>query len=235
MNWADYVILGVLVVSTLIGLWRGFVSEVLSLVIWIGGFWVAWMYGPQVAAYFDHSIRTPELRLLAGYGVCLVGVLVVGALVKAIVNRLLIGTGLSGLDRAIGLVFGLGRGILLVALMVFLLGLTAVTREPWWRESALLPQFQGVAVALGKELPPSTGRYLHPSPEVLDKLHDMPEAAQLPDLRAVPDMGRLLDGTGHPPASATRDPASPLHAVPPAPTSAPVPAASAEAAGSPTP
>ena len=221
MNWADYVILGVLGISVLIGLWRGFVSEVLSLVIWIGGFWVAWTFGPQVAALFEHAIHTPALRLVAGYAVCLVGVLIVGALIKAIINRMLISSGLSGPDRMLGLLFGLGRGILLVALMVFLLGLTGIPREPWWRNSMLLPQFQGVAVALSHQLPASTAQYLRPSPEVMNQLPKMPDMKNMPD--KLPSMQKLLDapGRGGGTLPSLNDLRSVLHGAPPAPTSAP--------------
>lgn len=162
MNWTDYFIAGVLAVSVLIGLWRGLVAEVLSLAIWIGSIWVAWAFGPSVAAYFEHSIHTPELRLVTGYGICVVAVLIVGALVNAIFRRLVTGAGLTGPDRALGMLFGFARGVLLVALMVFLLSLTPVTREPWWRQSLLLPQFQSVAIAVGQHLPASTARFLHP-------------------------------------------------------------------------
>lgn len=190
MNWADYVIAAVIAISVLIGLWRGLVAEVLSLAIWIGSIWVAWAFGPVVAAYFDHSIHTPELRLVAGYGLCIVGVLIVGALVNAIFHRLVVGAGLSGPDRALGVLFGFARGVLLVALMVFLLGFTAVVREPWWHQSLLLPQFQDVAIAVGQHLPASTGRYLHPSPEVSDSLSRLKAGAESADLSG---MRRLLD------------------------------------------
>ncbi|MCP1375915.1 CvpA family protein [Dyella lutea] len=190
MNWADYVIAAVIAISVLIGLWRGLVAEVLSLAIWIGSIWVAWAFGPTVAGYFDRSIHTPELRLVAGYGLCIVGVLIVGALVNAIFHRLVVGAGLSGPDRALGVLFGFARGVLLVALMVFLLGFTAVVREPWWHQSLLLPQFQGVAIAVGRHLPASTGRYLHPSPEVSDSLSRLKAGAGSADLSG---MRRLLD------------------------------------------
>ncbi len=188
MNWTDYFIAGVLAVSVLIGLWRGLVAELLSLAIWLGSIWVAWAFGPGVAAYFEHSIHTPELRLVTGYGICVVAVLIVGALVNAIFRRLVAGAGLSGPDRALGMLFGFARGVLLVALMVFLLGLTAATHEPWWRQSLLLPQFQSVAIALGHHLPASTARYLHSSPEVLDGLPKLPEMSGAANLKGVRDM-----------------------------------------------
>ncbi|OZB58809.1 MAG: colicin V production protein [Lysobacterales bacterium 14-68-21] len=214
MNWADYAIAAVIAISVLVGLFRGLVAEVLSLAIWIGSIWVAWAFGPDVAAYFDHSIHTPQLRLVAGYGICVVGVLIVGALVNAIFHRLVTRAGLTGPDRALGVLFGFARGVLLVALMVFLLGFTAVVREPWWRQSLLLPQFQGVAIAVGHYLPASTGRYLHPSPDVLDGLPKLPGAVQTANLSS---MRQLLDAQ-----------AATLRGAGPAPTSS-APAASSRA------
>lgn len=216
MNWTDYFIAGVLAVSVLIGLWRGLVAEVLSLAIWIGSIWVAWAFGPSVAAYFEHSIHTPELRLVTGYGICVVAVLIVGALVNAIFRRLVAGAGLSGPDRALGMLFGFARGVLLVALMVFLLGFTAVTREPWWRQSLLLPQFQTVAIAVGHHLPASTARYLHPSPEVLDGLPKLPQMSGAADLQGVRNM---LDARGADGAPSLGDLQAALRGQPGAPTS----------------
>ena len=231
MNWTDYIILGIVSVSVLVGLWRGLVSEVLALVIWVGSIWFAWMFGPTVAAYFDRLIHTPALRLVAGYAACLVGALVVGALVKALVNRLMIGSGLSGTDRMLGLLFGFARGVLLVALMVFLLGFTAATHEPWWRKSLLLPQFQSVAVALSEQLPESTARYLKPSPEVLDKLHKLPEMPKAPELRSLPEVNSVSYGKDVQPALNKLGQA--LHGGAMAPRSSPAPSASAAAADHP--
>lgn len=215
MNWADYVIAAVIAISVLIGLWRGLVAEVLSLAIWIGSIWVAWAFGPDVAAYFDHSIHTPQLRLVAGYGLCVVGVLIAGALVNAIFHRLVTRAGLTGPDRALGVLFGFARGVLLVALMVFLLGFTAVVREPWWHQSLLLPQFQGVANAVGHYLPASTGRYLQPAPDAKDGLPKLPGAEAA---------AKLLDSHGDAAAQLSGQLRAALRGTSPAPTStAPTP------------
>ena len=169
MNWIDYTILGVLALSVLVGLWRGLVSEVLSLASWIAAFWVAWTFGPMVAAQFEHSISLPAARILLGYGLCFVVVLIVGALLRFIARRLLWSTGLGGLDRLLGMLFGFARGVLLVTLVVFLAGFTALTREAGWQHSLLLPQFAGAAGWLGDRVPENVRRYLHP-PAQLPKL-----------------------------------------------------------------
>ena len=66
MNWADYVILAVLFISVLIGLARGLISEVLSLVIWVSAFWLAWLFGPEVARHFEGSVSLPTARYAIG-------------------------------------------------------------------------------------------------------------------------------------------------------------------------
>ncbi|WP_329743105.1 CvpA family protein [Dyella sp. A6] len=162
MSWVDYIILVVLGMSVLVGLLRGLVSEVLALATWIAAFWVAWTFGPDVSARLEHHIDEPSIRLVAGYALCFVSVLVLGALVRFVIHRLVEGTGLSGTDRLLGMLFGFARGVLLVSLMVFLMGFTNATNDTWWTHSALLPQFQGVATWLGGQLPANVRQHLHP-------------------------------------------------------------------------
>ena len=89
---------------------------------------------------------------------CFVAVLILGALLRFVISKLVEGTGLSGTDRLLGMLFGFARGVLLVTLLVFLVGFTAFTRDPWWQQSVLLPQFQRVAVWLEQRVPASVGR-----------------------------------------------------------------------------
>lgn len=163
MNWADYIIVAVLALSVLVGLWRGLVSEVLALAVWVAAFWLAWTFGPTVAAQFEHSIDLPSVRMLVGYGLCFIVVLIAGALLRFLMGKLVQGTGLSGSDRLLGMFFGLARGVLLVTLAVFVLGFTPFARDPWWQQSQLLPGFTGAADWLGERLPESVRGYLHPA------------------------------------------------------------------------
>lgn len=173
MNWLDGIILGILGLSVLIGLMSGLVAEVLSLVTWIAAFWVAAVFGPDVAALFEHSISLPMARIGLGYAICFFGILLLGVIVRFAARRLIWSTGLTGVDRVLGVLFGFVRGVLVVTILVFLVGLTAVTREPWWQQSTLLPQFQVAAAWLGQNIPASVGEHLHPE-AVLDKLKSAP-------------------------------------------------------------
>ncbi|HEY8682536.1 MAG TPA: CvpA family protein [Rhodanobacter sp.] len=210
MNWTDCIILGVLALSVLIGLFRGLISEVLSLVIWIAAFWVAWMFGPVVSAHLEHAIPLSSLRYFVGYGLCFVAVLIVGALVRFAVRRLIWSTGLSGIDRMFGMVFGFVRGVLIVTLLVFLVGLTAFTRESWWQQSVLLPQFQGAAAWLGQNVPASVPasvrEHLKPS-AVIEKVQSSGVLEHLRDL-SVPPHAPISGATSAPAASHTASPAA---------------------------
>lgn len=204
MNWIDYTILGVLGLSVLVGLWRGLVSEVLALVIWVAAFWVAWTCGPAVSARLD-MISHPALRVAAGYALCFVLVLVLGALLRFLVQRLLVSTGLSGTDRLFGMVFGLARGVLLVCLLVFLCQFTTFTREPSWRTSLLLPPFQSATIWLGQQVPPGVREHFHPA-AMSDSLRQHLDPATLSNaLRGHLDPS-ALPGALHQPPPATISP-----------------------------
>ena len=159
MNWADYCIIGVLALSVLMGLWRGFIGEVLALACWAIAFWVAWLFGPKLAAELS-AIDTPSVRLFLGYAICFVAVLIAGAIVSFLMRKLIAGSGLSGSDRMLGMVFGLVRGLVVVTLTVLLLGFTALPRDPWWKQSELMPTFEAGARWVSAQLPPEVNKYL---------------------------------------------------------------------------
>lgn len=159
MNWADYCIIAALGLSVLMGLWRGFIGEVLALACWALAFWVAWTFGPKLAARLS-SIDLPSARLLLGYAICFISMLIAGAIVSFLMRKLVAGSGLSGTDRMFGMLFGLIRGLILVALTVLLLGFTPFPRDPWWHQSQLLPVFQQSAQWLSARLPAEVTQYL---------------------------------------------------------------------------
>ena len=178
MNVADIVILAVLTLSTLFGLMRGVIREVLSLVCWIAAFWVAWAFGDQVAQLYGGWLADPAARIVAGYVTCFVAVLIVGALIGWILRTLVKVSGLSGGDRFLGMLFGLARGLLLVTFAVLMLGFTAAPREAgWWRQSTLLPAFANGADWFSRQLPPEVNRYAEIGRQSLPALSDVPISA----------------------------------------------------------
>lgn len=175
MNTADIVILAVLALSLLLGLLRGFVSEVLSLACWIAAFWVAWAFGADVAQWYGAWVHEPAARIIAGYVSCFLGVLIVGALLGWTLHKLMDRGGLRGGDRLLGMVFGLARGVLLVTFAVLMLGFTAVPRElSWWQQSRLLPMFANGAGWVAQRLPPEVTHYLEIGGKSLSAVPEIP-------------------------------------------------------------
>lgn len=163
MNWFDYAIIATLALSILVGLWRGFIGEVLALLCWVLAFWVAWMFGPLLAEQFSGAISVPSVRVLLAYALCFVAVLIGGAIVSYLMRKLVSGSGLSGTDRLLGMVFGLVRGFALVVLVVLLMKFTPVVRDDWWQTSRMLPTFDNGARWVTSYLPESVARYLEPA------------------------------------------------------------------------
>ena len=147
----DWGIVGVISISGLISLVRGFVKEAMSLVIWIAAFVVAMSFKEPVADLLVNFIALASIRQLAAWGGLFVGTLLLGAVVNFLLGKLVSSTGLSGTDRTLGLVFGVFRGLLIVlALVIALPQAVPVDKDPWWLASSLIPLFQGFE-AWGRE------------------------------------------------------------------------------------
>jgi membrane protein required for colicin V production len=136
---ADIVILGLIVLSALMGFARGFLKEVLSLATWAAAIGLALFFAPQVAEHLGDRIADDVVRQIAAFAGIFLCTLVAGALVQWLIGRLVESTGLTGTDRLLGLVFGTGRGAL-----VCLVGLIAiqpfVESTEWWQASVLVPE-----------------------------------------------------------------------------------------------
>ncbi len=153
MIWVDYVILGIIGLSSLVSLLRGFMREAFSLAAWILAFWISWTFFRDLAVHLVW-FNIPSVRLGAAFAILFLVTLILGAMVNYLVGQLVEKTGLTGTDRMVGIFFGAARGALLVSVMVLLAGLTPVPNDPWWQESLLIKYFQDLALWLKDLLPP---------------------------------------------------------------------------------
>lgn len=149
MSWVDIVFLVVILVSALISLVRGFVREVISIAVWVGAFWIGIRFAAELAIHLEAFIASPTLRLGSAFAALFISTLLLGALVNFLATTLVGRTGLTGTDRALGMVFGALRGGLIVAILVLLAGLTAVPREAWWQRSVIAGQLQPWVCLIG--------------------------------------------------------------------------------------
>lgn len=158
---ADFIVLGIIFISVIISLMRGFVKEALSLTGWLASLWIAMSFSSDMAELFGSWIKDPTLRLLVAFVSLFVMSLIVGAVINFFATQFVQRVGLSGIDRTIGVVFGFLRGILLVTIIVMLLGLTTLPKESWWDESFFMFRFEVIATWLKDLLPGDIARYFN--------------------------------------------------------------------------
>lgn len=159
MIWVDYIIIAIIVISALISVFRGFVREAFSLVVWIAAFWVAWAFFREFSQYLIQWISLPSARLGVSFAIIMIAVLIVGGVVNYLLSQLVEHTGLSGTDRLLGIFFGIGRGAIIVAIIILLAGLTALPQDPWWKQSLLIVHFQDLSLWLKSFLPEDIAKY----------------------------------------------------------------------------
>ncbi|HSI50452.1 MAG TPA: CvpA family protein [Ideonella sp.] len=131
----DWGLLGLLVISVLLGLWRGLVFEVMSL----GGWVLAWIVGlhggPLVGQWLNIGQPGSMLRTGVGFVVAFAVTLLACGLAARMVRALVAATPLSGLDRLLGGVFGVARGLLLLLVLATVISWTPLARADWWQAS----------------------------------------------------------------------------------------------------
>lgn len=151
MIWVDYGIIGLISIFALIGLKRGVGVEAVSIFSWLVAFCVGLVFSQDLSNYLSPYLPQVSMRVAAAFLALFFLTLIVGRLLRVILRQLLLTSGLNGADRLAGLVLGVGRGILLVSIIVLLAGLTSLPRDNWWRESNLISPFQGVALWVKKQ------------------------------------------------------------------------------------
>lgn len=158
MTIVDYIVLLILAFSVLFGAIRGLVREVLSLAAWVVAFVAANALAPHVARLLPAGMASEEIRLIAGFVGVFVLVLVAMSVLAVMGSKLVKIAGLGGADRALGGVFGLARGLLVVMVLVLLAGLTSLPRQPVWRNALLSRPLETVAGHVQAWLPAELAR-----------------------------------------------------------------------------
>lgn len=153
MNWVDFVILAVIAISAVIGLFRGFLREVVGLASWILAFYLAFISAETFAPWFQQWFSSESIRIGAAFAVVFIAVLIVGAVAAWILGKLADNTGLAGTDRIIGAVFGVLRGIAILVLLVLLAGMTPLPKDNWWQQSMFMDHLRDGAIYVREQLP----------------------------------------------------------------------------------
>ncbi|MEY4082804.1 MAG: putative colicin production protein [Pseudomonadota bacterium] len=137
-TWIDIVFVVVLLASTLLSFLRGLVQEVASLAIWV----LALVGGSKLASLaaepFAELLSEP-IRLTLGFVLVFLLILLLGRLVSMALRELMKATGATVLDRLLGSLFGLARGLIIMAVLAVLAAMTSLPGQPAWTQSLSRP------------------------------------------------------------------------------------------------
>jgi membrane protein required for colicin V production len=153
MAWLDIAVLGVVAVSVIVGIWRGLVREVFSILGWVIAFLAANLLAGPLGPAMPEVIPSPELRVATAYVGVFVASLVITSLVGLLLAKVVHAAGLASIDRTLGALFGSARGVLILVAAALLAGLTSAPRQAYWRDSASGPVLARAAQALKPLLP----------------------------------------------------------------------------------
>jgi membrane protein required for colicin V production len=155
MTWLDYAVLGVIGLSVGWGVWRGLVRELISLAGWVIAFLAANLFAGPLAERLPQATGSAELRLIVAFVGIFILSLVLTTLLALLLSRLAKAAGLGGLDRVLGGLFGLARGVLVVVAFALVAGLTPLPQKPAWKQSASGTLLARTGLALKRALPPA--------------------------------------------------------------------------------
>lgn len=147
-----------MVLSALVGWWRGFMYELFSLIGWLAAYIVARTYSAQVTPYVPLAVGAENIRSAAAFAALFIVTLIVGALFAWFLARLAKFAGLSGMDGKFGAIFGMLRGGLVVIALVWLGGLTDLPQLPFWRNALSSKPLQQAALYARDYLPEDTAK-----------------------------------------------------------------------------
>jgi membrane protein required for colicin V production len=160
LGWVDALLAAVLLVSVVVGLWRGLVFEVLSLIGWVVAFFVAQAFAPMLAAYLPFGVPGGALNHGIAFFAAFVLALLVWALASRLVRLLVHATPLQPVDRVLGGVFGLARGAVLLLAVATVVMLSPAQRSMAWQQSHGAAWLATALLGLKPVLPEAIGQRL---------------------------------------------------------------------------
>ena len=165
ITWIDIIIVVIFLISTTIALLRGFVREAVSIVTWVAAIWLALSQSEQVSFLLPEAIDSasfslgeneygPNIRVGIAFVLIMVGVLVFGALINFVLSQIMKAQILKGVDRMLGMVFGLVRASVIITILIMTASaFTTLPQASTWQTSQLIKPFEQAAVWVVAQLP----------------------------------------------------------------------------------
>lgn len=135
IGWVDWVLVGILFLSVVVGLMRGLVFEVLSLLGWLAAYIAAQWLSPLLAPHLPVGRSGSALNQAAALACTFVAALVVWGLAARLLRMVIHATPLSVVDRVLGVTFGVARAVVLMLAIATVVMLTSLAKSPAWQQS----------------------------------------------------------------------------------------------------
>ncbi len=160
MTLIDFGIILIISVLLVLGLIWGFVKIAIALGTWIAASIISFTFAPNLAAsLLQSSIESPAMRLAVAMGILFILTIMLGTLIGFLARQIVNKTGLSTLDRLLGMVIGVSLGLVVILGLVFMAGLTPVPQYEWWQTSVLIERFEVLASWIQGYLPDDVSKY----------------------------------------------------------------------------
>jgi membrane protein required for colicin V production len=156
----DLILLGVLLLSMLIGAWRGLVYEVLSLAGWVAAFIAAQIFASTVGNWLPITGMSEPVRYAAGFVATFIAAIFAAGLVAWLAKKLIAQVGLRPADRALGALFGLVRGCVILLAAATVIHMTPLKDGVWWTQSIGAGVLNAALSGLKPVLPASIAQYI---------------------------------------------------------------------------
>ena len=117
ISYFDYLVIGIIILSGFIAFFRGFIQESLSLLLWVIAFAASMFLDVYLDPYFLDYVQNPEIRRILIIIFVFIGIIFLGGFLIRVIRSLVHWSGMGGLDRLLGVLFGLLRGMLLIVVI----------------------------------------------------------------------------------------------------------------------
>ncbi len=161
MSWVDLVILGIIGVSVVISVWRGFVKEAFSLIGWVAAVWIGWVFADDMQSLLTSFIEPPLPRLIVAFAILVICILLLSGVGSYLFSRFIEIANLGGADKVVAVFFGVMRGYLVVAAVALVAALFGAAQTAPWQDSALMPLFEDVVLWMADFLPENFTQDVH--------------------------------------------------------------------------
>ncbi len=148
MNITDYLVIAAIIISAVVGSVRGFLREAIALVTWVVALFVAWHFSDLVAPHLGGLLAGSPVSTWAARVIITALLLLLGTGIGVTVAHFVRLSIFSGMDRFLGFVFGIFRGMIMLGVFVILAQLLRLDGDRWWRQSVLMPYGESIANGL---------------------------------------------------------------------------------------